>query len=155
MAAPWCQGPKLLFFCCSAMFDLDSQCFLRDQDGSSHCIHIPCIRKGEEGARRGVISIFLEVPYQTSTCLELSHSELQRGLGNVVFLAEQQCIWLKNWGSFIKKKGRIDIGKSVSPLPKCGLLGKNAYLMLSLHDAFINLCQNYSGVYQTPVMPPR
>lgn len=115
----------------------------------------PASEKGKR-EQEGVSSpFFLEVPYQTSTCLELSHSELQRGLGNVVFLAEQQCIWLKNWGSFIKKKGRIGIGKAVSPLPKCGLLGKNAYLMLSLHDAFINLCQNYSGFYQTPAMPPQ
>lgn len=140
MAAPWCQWPKLLLLCCSAK---------RPRLHPSHrlicCIQSPCARQREYGAKRLSPPLFLEVPYQTSTCIELHQSKLQRGLGNVVFLLEQ----LKNWG--LKKKGTMDIGNANSPFPplsKCECLS-----MSSLLDASINLCQIYSEFYQIPAMP--
>lgn len=77
------------------------------------------------------------------------YTKLQRGLGNV-FLAKRQCFQLKTWSSFIKKEGENGYWECkwirTSPYPS-GLLGRNACLLLSLPDDFINLCQSCNGFY--------
>ena len=140
MAAPWCQGPKLLLLCCSAKRDPD--CILLTD--SSIASRVPVPDKGnreQEGCH-----LHCSWKYHTRLILVLnSQFKMQRGLGNVVFLLEQ----LKNWG--LKKKGTMDIGNANSPFPP--LSKYECFSMSSLLDASINLCQIYSEFYQIPAVP--